>query len=117
MMSTNAAAKVETWAQTRDELGEDAVAEISALRAFATGRVDVFPWKAYPNPGRQEVTLPATGLRLMLRFREADQATLYNGAVGDLADEPYWTGWSDEPIRVMRDLARMALGMLEERGV
>jgi hypothetical protein len=116
MLSTSAAARIETWAQARDRAGDDAVvAEISAIRALGAGRADVFPWRPVPEGRRQEVTLPVHGLRLALRFRQAGETTFYNAAVSEPGQAPWWTGWNQDGIQVLRDLARLTIQVLEAR--
>jgi hypothetical protein len=116
MLSTSAVARVETWAQTRHQAGnETAVAELSALRALGAGRVDVFAWRPSGDPGRQEATLSAHGLRLTLCFRQVDQPTVYRGVVSDPRSGARWTEWSEDGLNVLRDLARLSLDVLTER--
>jgi hypothetical protein len=117
MLSASATARVETWAQVRDRVGDVvAVAEISAIRALGAGRADVFPWRPAPEGQRQEVTLPVHGLKLALRFRRSGETTFYNGAVAEPGEAPWWTGWSQDGIQVLRDLARLTMQVLDARG-
>ena len=117
MLNASAAARVETWARERDRVGDTAaVAEISAIRALGAGRADVFPWRPAPEGQRQEVTLPVLGLRLALRFRRSGETIFYNGAVSEPGQAPWWTGWSEDGIQTLRDLARLTLDVLDARG-
>lgn len=117
MLSTSAAARVETWAQVRDRVGNAAaVAEISAIRALGAGRADVFPWRPVPEGQRQEATLPVHGLKLALWFRRSAETTFYNGAVSEPDQAPWWTGWNEDGLQVLRDLARLTMQVLDARG-
>lgn len=117
MLSVSAAARVEIWARERDRAGDAAaVAEISAIRALGAGRADVFPWRPAPEGQRQEVTLPVHGLKLALRFRRSGETTFYNGAVAEPGQAPWWTGWSEDGLQMLRDLARLTLDVLDARG-
>jgi hypothetical protein len=115
MLSASAEVRLESWARVRERVGDAAVVEISALRALGAGRVDVFPWRPAPGGRQQEATLPVHGIRLSLRFRQAGKVIFYNGAVDEPGHEPWWTGWSEDGTRVVRDLARLALDVLAEK--
>ena len=76
----------------------------------------MFPWRPVPEGQRQEATLPVHGLKLALRFRRSAETTFYNGAVSEPDQAPWWTGWNEDGLQVLRDLARLTMQVLDARG-